>query len=516
MSERNVAIRTALLSVTDKAGIVELAQVLVSCGVRLVSTGGTRAVLVQAGLPVTEISEITGNPEAFGGRIKTISFQVASGLLFDRDRDAAEALRLQIAPIDLVVANLYDFVGNSAHNLPDQELIEHIDIGGPTMIRAAAKNFRDVAVLTSPAQYTAFISELQSTSGHTSLASRRTWMAAAFALTARYDAAIAEKLGGQTLRYGENPHQTALFLPNAEGTHFDQLAGKELSYNNLVDLDAALAAAFGLNRPACAIVKHENPCGLASCEEVDALLALAWAGDPLSAFGSVIAFNRAVTAPMLSHLELGDKDRRKFVEIVAAPDFDAAALVELRKNKNLRVLQVTVPASAMRFGKRNLTTGTLVQSADDQLRNRLEVVSVQQPEVTDTDLVDFGLHAVRCLKSNAIALVRRSGGALQLLGMGAGQPNRLKATELAVTQALTNLAHELPQASGAQLAQLLGDCVLTSDAFFPFADGPQVALDAGVRCVVEPGGSLRDPEVIAACDRAHAVLFFTGTRHFRH
>lgn len=506
MPTRPLPIRRALLSVTDKTGIAVLGRALHARGVELISTGGTAKALLAEGLPVTDISTITGNPEAFGGRMKTLSFQVASGLLFDRDRDAAEAAKLGIAAIDLVVANLYDFAGNLGLGLSDQALIEYIDIGGPTMIRAAAKNFKDVAVLCRPDQYPDFIETLEAT-GCTTLEQRRTWMAAAFALTARYDALIAEQLGSTPLRYGENPHQWATFLHDPDGVHIAQLAGKELSYNNLVDLDAAWAAVGTLAQPACAVVKHENPCGLASGPDVDALLSLAWAGDPVSAFGSVIAFNCRVTAAMLRHLDLADKARRKFVEIVAAPGFAEEALALLAHNKNLRALQLTDRRTGQARKKRWLSTGLLVQDEDVVLHDGWHCKTDIQHRVIDDLLFEFGMHAARCLKSNAIAIVRRQGEMLQLVGMGAGQPNRVKSTELAVAQARANLAEQ-----GADLSA----CVLASDAFFPFADGPQVALDAGIRWLVEPGGSLRDPEVIAACNAVEAHLFFTGIRHFKH
>ena len=506
----SVPIKTALLSVTDKTGIVELARALHRHGVQLISTGGTRATLLAAQLPVTDITAVTGNPEAFGGRMKTISFAVASGILFDRDRDAVEAQTLGVLPIDLVVANLYDFAGHKDAGLDLPQLIEHIDIGGPTMIRAAAKNYQHVAVVVRPVRYQELIDELDANAG-TSLALRRALMREAFTLTAHYDTMIAEHLCGETLRYGENPHQTAQFVPNADGVRFDILGGKALSYNNLVDLDAALAAVLPLSEPACVIVKHENPCGLASGPVVRPLLERAWAGDPVSAFGSVIAFNRAVSALDLAHLAMHDKAARKFVEIVAAPEFTADALQALAHNKNLRVLRIRDARVGPRTTKRVLSVGTLVQGADNVLAEKCDVVSQTRPAQVDHELLNFGLHAVRCLKSNAIALVQRQGQTLALLGMGAGQPNRLKSTQLAIAQARDNLC-----AQGLDVAVGLAQAYLTSDAFFPFADGVQVALDAGVRTIVEPGGSLRDGEVIAACDAAHAVLIFTGTRHFKH
>jgi phosphoribosylaminoimidazolecarboxamide formyltransferase / IMP cyclohydrolase len=527
VAKKNVRIRSALLSVTDKTGIVALGQALAERGVRLISTGGTRAVLEAAGLPVVEISQITGNPEAFGGRMKTISFQVASGILFDRDRDQDEATGLKIEPIDLVVANLYAFADYKDKGLATAELIEHVDVGGPTMIRAAAKNFAHVCVLTNPEQYSAFIAALRSDT--VSLALRTEWMKAAFALTASYDSMIAEHLSGtqakSSLRYGENPHQQAWFSPLGARFELDVLAGKELSYNNLVDLDAAIATAFGLTQASCVVVKHENPCGIASGESLLGTLEAAWAGDPVSSFGSVIAFNRAITRTDLSFLSMDDKAARKFVEIVAAPDVDESALQYLKENKNLRVVRVrdthktagaskSIKTSAMRV----LDIGTLTQSRDETLHDGLRVVSKagSVPEL-DKPLIEFGLHAVRQLKSNAIAIVRRSrdGQMLQLLGMGAGQPNRVKSTELALLQAKQNLALEFGTDEAA-IQRSLKACVLTSDAFFPFADGPEHALKCGIRILVEPGGSMRDQEVIDVCNAHQAVLVFSGLRHFKH
>jgi phosphoribosylaminoimidazolecarboxamide formyltransferase / IMP cyclohydrolase len=504
--------KTALLSVTDKTGVVELAQALHAMGVKLISTGGTRAVLEKAGLPVTDITSVTGNPEAFGGRMKTISFQVASGILFDRVRDVEEAKTLGIMPIDLVVANLYAFSEYKDKNLPLPELIEHIDVGGPTMIRAAAKNYAHVCVLTRPTQYPDFIRALQA--GDITLEMRTEWMREAFALTASYDTMIAEHLSGVGLRYGENPHQKSTFTPAKERIGFQILGGKELSHNNLIDLDAALAAVRDLPAPSCAVVKHENPCGLASAASLGQALELAWAGDAVSSFGSVIAFNRNVAAADLAFLELDNKDKRKFVEIVAAPGFDAPAVALLKNNKNLRILQIQDHVTANTPVRRHLDIGTLTQSRDAQLFEKLDVVSQTKPKGLDEALLAFGLHAVRAIKSNAIAIVRRNpgtDGALQLLGMGAGQPNRVKSTELALAQAEHNLREE-----GTDVAEGLANAVLISDAFFPFADGPTVALGRGIRCIVQPGGSMRDAEVVAACDAHKAVLVMTGMRHFKH
>lgn len=500
--------KSALLSVTDKTGIVALAQALHAHGIRLISTGGTRSVLEQAGLPVVDITAVTGNPEAFGGRMKTISFQVASGILFDRDRDAAEAAKLKIEPIDLVVANLYAFSEYKDKGLALSELIEHVDVGGPTMIRAAAKNYAHVSVLTRPTQYPEFIQALKN--ADITLEMRTRWMREAFELTAAYDTMIAEHLSAESLRYGENPHQTSVFVPARDRVSMEILGGKELSHNNLIDLDAALAAVRGLVGPSCSVVKHENPSGLASASTLGEALRLAWAGDPVSSFGSVIAFNRTVTASDLAFLDMTEKDKRKFVEIVAAPGFEPEAVELLKHNKNLRIVRVSDQVSDRTPVRRHLDLGTLVQSRDAKLYDTLNVVTETKLEV-DAALIAFGLHAVRCIKSNAIAIVRRKGDALQLLGMGAGQPNRVKSTELAVAQAEANLTLE-----GTEAEAGMAQAILVSDAFFPFADGPAHALSHGIRCIVQPGGSMRDSEVVQTCNAHHAAMVMTGVRHFRH
>jgi phosphoribosylaminoimidazolecarboxamide formyltransferase / IMP cyclohydrolase len=514
--------KTALLSVSDKTHIEALARGLQQYDIQLISTGGTKDTLVRAGLRVRDIQTVTGNPEAFQGRMKTISFQVASGILFDRNRDKAEAEQLGIAPIDLVVCNLYPFAENKDRELGLDKLIEYIDIGGPTMIRAAAKNFEHVVVLTSPEQYQELLTELAAHDGSVSLTARKRWMAAAFAATAAYDATISAHLGGHALRYGENPHQSARFVANSEAGSFEILGGKELSYNNLVDLDAAIDAVAPRARAACAIVKHENPCGLAEADTGIGLLQAAWAGDPVSAFGSVIALNWAPTKADLEFLEL-DLPTRKFIEVIAAPGFDVEALAYLRLSKNLRIIQApralrpTRPASER---WRQLRVGTLIQSADTQLSDGYRTVSEAQPHAFQEALADFGMHAVRCIKSNAIAIVRAEADTYTLLGMGAGQPNRVKSTELAIAQALANLHAEAAlrnehDADGYAREQL-ARCYLTSDAFFPFRDAVDTALTAGIRHVIQPGGSIRDAEVTAACNERGAVLTLSGLRHFKH
>lgn len=541
----DVKVRRALLSVTDKTGLVSLARALHARGCELISTGGTRKVLEEAGLPVTEIGKVTGNPEAFGGRMKTLSFTVESALLFDRERDAEEAKRLGIEPIDLVVCNLYPFAKHRDAGSDLPTLVENIDIGGPTMIRAAAKNYRWVAVATDPAQYPELERELAEKGGALSEETRSKLMRAAFTLTADYDAMVAVALGerfgersirlaydrGVTLRYGENPHQQAAFYRErgaALSLHdLKAHGGKELSYNNLVDAWAAIevAASLASDRFGCAVIKHSNPCGLAEARTQREALERAWAGDPVSSYGSVIAFNKPLGRDAVEFFELdhADKGRRKFVEVIVAPAFDAAALELLRQSKNLRAVEVDARllGPSQRMDYRFLPGALLAQTADgdaDLLEN-IQGVTQRAPEV-NKELLDFGLKAVRQVKSNAIAIVREApSGAHQLLGMGAGQPNRVNSTRLAIERARANLALEYEGSEAgreAWVTEQMGKAILVSDAFFPFADNVEILAAAGIRTVFQPGGSMRDASVIAQCDALGVAMAMTGRRHFKH
>lgn len=525
-----VRIERALLSTSDKTDLVGLARALAAGAVTIYASGGTARALGDAGVTTTEVGALTGRGASFGGRLKTLSFEVSAALLFDRERDAEEAEREGVRSLDLVVVNLYPFEAAVRAGEPIDRLVESIDIGGPTMIRAAAKNHRFVTVVTDRADYAAVCDEM-ALFGGTTLALRRRLAKKAFALTAAYDAAIATRFAEEVgeaalfesrtrtvaLRYGENPHQSArVFLPDDERTgdgeggalRFEQRGGKELSFNNYVDLAAALDAVADLPRASVAVVKHENPCGLAMADTPATALALAWAADPVSAFGSVIASNRALSREDVGFLELdhADKSRRKFVEIVAAPSFSDEALAYLALHRSLRVLVVD-PASGRRASERRYLRGLLLEQAGDRaVDEELRVVfSPGEDNHLDEELIRFGLVAARQLKSNAIALVERThDGACRLVGMGAGQPNRRASTELAL------------QAARACGVTDFSGVVLISDAFFPFADGVLPALAAGVRVVVEPGGSIRDEEVIDACRAHEATIVLTGRRHFRH
>lgn len=536
----NWKIQRVLISVSDKTGVVDFARTLARHGCEIISTGGTGRALTEAGVAVTDISIVTGNPEAFGGRMKTISFAIESAILFDRERDRDEAASLGIVPIDMVVCNLYPFGAARDRGAEIDELIEQIDIGGPTMIRAAAKNSRFVAVVCDPNGYGALAEELDANGGSLSSATRERLMRTAFNHTADYDAMIASTLDERwnepslrlafdrsvTLRYGENAHQQATFLRQrgAERSLHDLqvLGGKALSYNNIVDLYGALDAVRDLKRSGCAVIKHTNPCGLCDADDQRTALELAWAGDPVSAFGSVIAFNRPVTLETVTFFDLDqDPSRRKFVEAVVAPGFSDEAVAYLHNNERLRIV-VFDPADLPANREIRLLAGAaLVQDADRALIEKLEVATERRPEkpLSETSalgrLIEFGVIAVRQIKSNTIVLVARTAeGAHRLLGMGAGQPNRVVATGLAVERAQATLRAE--GKDDAQIREALGEAVLVSGAFFPFPDSVERAAEAGVRLFVQPGGSIRDAEVIARADALDAVMVLTGMRHFKH
>ncbi len=537
----DVPLRRALLTVWDKTGLVDLARCLASFGTELFSTGKTAALLREAGLEVRDVQELTGRPEAFGGRMKTLSYEIASALLFDRERDAAEARALGVTPIDLLVANLYPFEEHRDRGLPTDELVEYIDIGGPTLVRAAAKNSRYVASVVSPADYPALIAELTERRGALSAATRRRLMASAFEATARYDRAIADHLAGEPgerdardapplalgafgagvpLRYGENPHQRARLHPRAGAASPTELllSGKELSYNNLLDVEAALSTLRGHEGGhACVVVKHGNPCGFAVAGTPAEALELAWAGDPVSAFGSVLAFSSPVTRADLAPLALDSADRaaRRFVEVVVAPTFDEGARALLAEAKNLRVLPLSVDALPAAADARLCLGHLLVQDPDDTLFASLRTAT-HAPFSADPDLAAFGVRAARAVKSNAIAIARRAPrGGLQLLGMGAGQPNRVASARLAAARARETLRAAVGDDERA-LRDAMGQAYAVSDAFLPFADTLEVLAEAGLRVLLQPGGSIRDGEVIARGDALGVHVVMTETRHFRH
>ena len=515
-------IRRALISVYDKTGLAELATALHASGVEIVSTGSTASKIQEAGVPVTAVSDLTGFPECLDGRVKTLHPRVHAGLLADlRDDNHREQLAaLDIAPFQLVIVNLYPFVSTVASGASADECIEQIDIGGPAMVRASAKNHANVAIVVSPTHYGDVIEALSA--GGFTLQQRQRLAAEAFAHTASYDVAVASWMGNviapdpdgdgfpswlgqawqrqQVLRYGENPHQrAAVYAADFSGpglARAEQLHGKEMSYNNYVDADAARRAAYDFGEPAVAIIKHANPCGIAIGADVADAYRKAFATDPVSAFGGVVAANTTVTADMAREMA------EVFTEVVVAPDYEPEALDLLREKKNVRVLKAQARPPRDWIEMRTISGGVLLQSGDDIEADGDDPATWRLacgPAVDAQTMRDlaFAWRAVRAPKSNAI-LLARDGAAV---GIGMGQVNRVDSARLAVARAGEDRLH---------------GSVAASDAFFPFPDGLEVLLAAGIRAIVQPGGSVRDDEVIAAADAAGATMYLTGTRHFFH
>ncbi len=533
-------IKRALISVSNKTGITNLAKVLKKYNVEIISTGGTKKTLQEAGIEVTDISDVTKNPEAFGGRMKTISFNIESALLYDREKDAEEAKKLNIEPIDLVICNLYPFEQVLLKKGSFETLIENIDIGGPTMIRAAAKNFKYVNVLTQVEDYQSFIEEFESLNGATSYEYRKELMTKAFNHTADYDAMIAQAMDaqidkvsfrlnfkdGKTLRYGENSHQKAYFfrMKEAENTYHDMniLHGKELSFNNILDISGAVNSVKDLPQIACSVVKHSNPCGLAQGNNQREVLETAWQGDPISAFGSIIAFNTTLKKETVEFFQLTneDKSKRKFIEVIIAPKIEKDALKYLQHHKNLRVIEYDL-TKLPEYKDLRFINGTLLsQDIDNKLYEKLELVTKQQFDTEqNTDIIEFGLNAIKNIKSNAITIVRKKGSNYHLMGMGAGQPNRLISTELALSKAREFIKQDFKgkeEDFEAFYKEEIKDAILISDAFFPFADNVELAAEKGIKNIVQPGGSIRDKSVIETCNKLGVSMIFTGIRHFKH
>lgn len=514
MSTDQIPVRRALVSVYDKTGLEELVRGLADAGVELVSTGGSAALIAGLGLPVTKVEDLTGFPECLDGRVKTLHPRVHAGILADRrlDSHVAQLADLGVEPFDLVVVNLYPFTQTVASGATPDECVEQIDIGGPSMVRAAAKNHPSVAVLTSPAAYDAALAAVAA--GGFTLEARRALAAEAFAHTAAYDVAVAEWFARQVapeawpafvggtqrlktpLRYGENPHQHAALYVDGTGGLADaeQLHGKEMSYNNYVDTDAARRAAHDFDAPAVAIIKHANPCGIAVGVDVADAHRRAHECDPVSAFGGVIATNRPVSVAMAEQVA------EVFTEVIVAPDYEDGAVEVLARKKNIRILRCPdAPATAHEY--RPISGGELVQQrdaidaeGDDPASWTLATGEAASTEVL-ADLA-FAWRAVRGVKSNAILLAKDGAS----VGVGMGQVNRVDSCKLAVERAGD-------RARGS---------VAASDAFFPFEDGPQILMDAGVTAIVQPGGSVRDELTIEAAKAAGVTMYFTGTRHFAH
>jgi phosphoribosylaminoimidazolecarboxamide formyltransferase / IMP cyclohydrolase len=521
-------IRRALLSVSDKTGLLDLARTLTEFKVELLSTGGTRKALLDAGLSVREVSDVTGFPEMLDGRVKTLHPRVHGGILAVRDnREHAAALQTHgIPPIDLVVCNLYPFETAVADPAcTPEQAIENIDIGGPTLIRAAAKNYRDVGVVVCPAQYAAVIHDLKEHNGALPLSRRERLAAEAFARIAAYDAAISYWFAGRlqmespfppvidlrrvrrlVLRYGENPHQQSAFYIDPAANHAcvsraEVLHGKELSYNNILDLDSALNLVREFSRPAAVVIKHNNPCGAAVADTVAEAFARAYEGDPQSAYGGVLAFNRPVDAAAAERMT----EPNRFIECVIAPDFADAALHLLTTRpswkKSVRLLRTgPLDDAGPRFSFREVDGGLLMQTRDrtpaaDDFANA-KVVTKRQPTPEELADLRFAWAVAKHVKSNAIVLAKDE----RAVGVGAGQMSRVDSVRIAVSKA----------------GERVKGSVLASDAFFPFRDNVDEAARAGVRAVVQPGGSLRDADSIAACDEHGLAMLFTGVRHFRH
>ena len=520
-----VPVRRALVSVSDKAGLVPFAAALADQGVEILSTGGSARALRAAGVAVKEVSDHTGFPEILDGRVKTLVPQIHGGILGRRDvpDHVAQMQAHDIAPIDVVAVNLYPFEATVARAAPFDDCVENIDIGGPALIRAAAKNHDFVAVLTEPDQYDAVLAEIAAHGG-TTLATRRRLAGEAIARTAAYDAAIAEwfaaqrreqfprcmTLAGtlrQTLRYGENPHQQAAFYVN--GTHpgvatARQVQGKDLSYNNLADTDAALECVAEFDAPTVAIIKHANPCGVASAPTLAEAWDLAFRCDPVSPFGGIVAVNRTLDGPA------AEKIAAILTEVIVAPDADAAALAAVARRKNLRLLLTGGMPNPLAPGMtfRSLAGGFLAQTRDAGRVTAADLKVVTRRAPSEAELRDllFAFKVCKYVKSNAI-LFAKDGATV---GIGPGQPNRVDSACIAAGRGAA-------AAKAAGLSETLtSGSVAASDAFFPFADGLQACIEAGATAVIQPGGSVRDAEVIAAADAAGVAMVFTGMRHFRH
>ena len=517
-----VRVRRALLSVSQKQGIVEFARGLEELGVEIVSTGGTARELAGSGIGTRGIEDFTGFPQMLDGRVKTLHPRLYAGLLARRDEEAhlSAAADQGIEQVDLVCVNLYPFEQTIAGGDADEQLlIENLDIGGPTMIRAAAKNSAFAAVVVDPSDYEGVLAELRDSGGRLSLDTRARLAAKAFACTARYDAAIATWFALRTyegfpptwseayekvtdLRYGENPHQRAAFYARVgasphllEGV--GQLHGKELSFNNLLDLSSARVLVEEFDTAACAIVKHNNPCGCAVAQDAIAAYERAYACDPLSAYGGVIAVNRRVDRGLAQELH------KQFIEVLLAPGFDSDALALLTEKKNVRLLELARwPAPRAEAEGKPVIGGQLVQSADavSETREQMRVMTERGPTEAQWDDLLFAWKVCARVRSNAIVIAAKGA----TVGIGAGQMSRVDSVRIAIEKAR------------AAQPELLAGAVLASDAYFPFADGPQLAIDAGVTAFIQPGGSVRDEDIVGAANAAGVAMVATGVRHFRH
>ncbi len=528
----NKKIKSALVSVFHKENLDGILKKLNALDIKLISTGGTQSFIESLGLPVTSVESLTGYPSILGGRVKTLHPKIFGGILSRRDNqgDISQLAEFQIPEIDLVIVDLYPFEDTVASGAGEQDIIEKIDIGGISLIRAAAKNFKDVLIVPSQKEYGPLLDLLNEKNGKSSLDDRKWFAGKAFAVSSHYDAAIfsyfntqeseipSERISlnnGQVLRYGENPHQKAVFYKfgNVPGSvtlaGAKVLQGKALSYNNMLDADAAWKSAGDAfhsvthldKKVAVSVIKHLNPCGLAVSDNIMEALELAWAGDPISAFGSIICFTDTVTKEVAEWFE------KKFVEIIIAPAFSEEAQEVFAKKKNLRLLEVPVKAEIT--GEklyRSISGGMLLQDEDEGMDTQFDQVTQKEFNQDKISLAKFGVSACKHLKSNAIAIVtQRENGAFWLTGAGMGQPNRLD-----------SLRHLTMPRFNMKEGVNLQESVLISDAFFPFRDSIEAANEYGVKYIVEPGGSIRDQEVIDACNEFGIAMVFTGRRHFKH
>ena len=515
----------ALISVSDKTGIVEFARALTDQGVEILSTGGTFRLLTENSIPATEVSDYTGFPEMMDGRVKTLHPKVHGGILGRRGTDNQVMEQHGIKPIDMVVVNLYPFAATVAD--PDCTLpnaIENIDIGGPTMVRSAAKNHKDVAIVVNASDYQSVLEEMQANDGQLDYGTRYQLMVKAFEHTAAYDGMIANHFGArdtdnqarnfsdtynvqylktQDMRYGENPHQNAAFYVEANPAEASvatakQLQGKELSFNNIADTDAALESVKQFDQPACVIVKHANPCGVAVATDINTAYQLAFATDPESAFGGIIAFNRELDAATASAI-----CEKQFVEVIIAPSVSAEAVEAVAAKKNVRLLECGSwgDQRPQDFDYKRVNGGLLIQDRDNGMveEKDLKVVSERVPSDDEMSDMLFAWKVAKMVKSNAIIYAKNN----QTIGVGAGQMSRINSARIAGIKA----EHAGLEVKGA---------VMASDAFFPFRDGIDNAAEAGISCVIQPGGSMRDDEVIAAANEHGMSMVFTGMRHFRH
>jgi phosphoribosylaminoimidazolecarboxamide formyltransferase / IMP cyclohydrolase len=513
MKQELLPIRRALISVSDKSGLDKIAKFLFEYKVELISTGGTKKYLEDLGLPVTSVETLTGNPEAFGGRMKSISFQISSGLLFRRyhDQDILEAKALNINPIDLVICNLYPFEKYMNSDASEDVLIENIDIGGPLMLRAAAKNYEAVTVLSDANTYLNFMNHFMENKGLTTFDFRKEQSLNTFVRIAEYDMSIAQELGAKALRYGENPHQKAKLLPFKNSDSQNTLAkaqflqGKELSYNNWIDSDSAwrvMSDVYQATKTSVtAVIKHANPCGLSANVDSYESMIDAWNGDSLSSFGGIIACSYSIEKKHAEFLT------QNFIEVLIAPNFTAEALEIFMRKKNVRLLKTPIrDYNQKETMTRSISGGLLIQDEDERSLKPEEVKLVTQTPMSlhHQSLIEFGIMACKHLKSNGIALVAKTANGFSLVGAGMGQPNRLDSLRL--------LAVHRAKLKNIPMSEVL----LISDAFFPFPDSVDVCHEVGICAIVQPGGSIKDQEVIQTCDQYGIAMVMTGARHFRH